>query len=119
MDVMARIPKCAKCRNHGITAPLKSHKRECLFNNCTCDKCSLVFERKRINTAQSIINKNDKLKDNFKNIGQNQRNSSKISFSTQFHPNLGINPLLCKFFIISVSIKILERNHCISYLNYL
>ncbi|XP_056600300.1 doublesex- and mab-3-related transcription factor 1-like isoform X2 [Triplophysa dalaica] len=54
-EKVARNPKCARCRNHGLVVPLKGHSGQCQFKPCVCWKCSLIAERTKILASQRRI----------------------------------------------------------------
>uniref|UniRef100_A0AAY4CHA5 DM domain-containing protein n=1 Tax=Denticeps clupeoides TaxID=299321 RepID=A0AAY4CHA5_9TELE len=49
---VARSPRCARCRNHGVVVPVKGHAGRCGFSRCRCWKCGLITERTRIMATQ-------------------------------------------------------------------
>lgn len=47
-----RDPYCSRCRNHGVEARVKGHKRHCEFKICKCEGCRLVEWRQLVSAAQ-------------------------------------------------------------------
>ncbi len=39
-------PHCRRCRNHNLNVVWKGHKKICPFQNCRCNPCRLIDERK-------------------------------------------------------------------------
>lgn len=63
--------------NHNRLEPRKNHKCDCIYANCTCNKCILVEKRRMLNIqlheleeiADNEINDIEDIDDNYNKIG--------------------------------------------------
>ena len=42
-----RVKTCLMCKNHGVTSPLRGHKNNCPYKNCSCLSCKTTQEVRR------------------------------------------------------------------------
>ncbi|KAK2830680.1 hypothetical protein Q5P01_018611 [Channa striata] len=56
-DEQPRVPKCSRCRHHGIIVRQKGHTKLCPFLRCHCWKCLLIAERTRITALERSMMK--------------------------------------------------------------
>ena len=64
-----RVPKCARCRCHGINCELKGHKEKCQFKDCQCRSCLLVVERQKITATRVALLRHQRKLDKQRNNG--------------------------------------------------
>jgi hypothetical protein len=50
-----RVPQCARCRSHNTYASVRGHKRQCQWKDCTCAKCLMVTEKRRVTAVRVAV----------------------------------------------------------------
>ncbi|CAH8580242.1 unnamed protein product [Schistosoma rodhaini] len=76
-SILSRSPyKCRKCKGHGMSEPVRQHKRNCPYRDCTCDMCYLVEKGRRI-VAQQIALFRDQKNHNIQKLSYQKDRSIK------------------------------------------
>lgn len=76
-SILSRSPyKCRKCKGHGMSEPVRQHKRNCPYRDCTCDMCYLVEKGRRI-VAQQIALFRDQKNHNIQKLSHQKDRSIK------------------------------------------
>ncbi|CAL7948597.1 unnamed protein product [Xylocopa violacea] len=53
--IQRKAQHCTRCYYHGVTAPLKGHKKDCNYRDCVCVRCVLVTARKEVARQQVAL----------------------------------------------------------------
>ncbi|CAO1428969.1 unnamed protein product [Diamesa serratosioi] len=41
-----QLPKCGRCKNHGLDVLVRDHKKYCIHQSCLCELCLLTVQRR-------------------------------------------------------------------------
>ncbi|KAK4470251.1 hypothetical protein MN116_005823 [Schistosoma mekongi] len=78
--ILSRSPyKCRKCKGHGMFEPVRQHKRNCPYRDCSCDMCYLVEKGRRIVAQQIALFRDQKSHNSQKFSQQIDRSLKSIS----------------------------------------
>ena len=57
-----RVPQCARCRSHNILSSVRGHKRQCKWRDCTCAKCKIVDDKRRVTAVRVAVLRRERKK---------------------------------------------------------
>lgn len=75
-----RRPTCAKCRNHGILAVFKGHKKDCPYQPCACQRCELTTRRRLVMRRQVSLRRSQSSE--IERLARNMARLQEVSQST-------------------------------------
>uniref|UniRef100_A0A0K0ER48 DM domain-containing protein n=1 Tax=Strongyloides stercoralis TaxID=6248 RepID=A0A0K0ER48_STRER len=106
---------CQKCKNHNKIVWKKDHKKNCPYNNCTCESCELIETRRKLDQEIKIKFNNKKkemgsvimLNDNENVYLKNENHTSNIVSHYSLPNNFGEEVLFRNYFIALNNFNIL------------
>ncbi|KAG5446689.1 hypothetical protein CSKR_203568 [Clonorchis sinensis] len=69
---------CRKCKTHGHNIPVKRHKRACPYMHCTCLKCHLVDQGRKVVAKQIALYRDQKGTSSREHNGSQAENSDPL-----------------------------------------